>query len=772
MLDYPLDIKGGFFMQALRKYQRYVVFFIAIIIVISFVFAESFSLTTAPTIQDTVAFKDISDREVSQSSLSALVRFLGSDVEDALLSEDGAGANFLNDGVIKKDFLQQGLCQLIAASFLETMKGDFEVRKLRQKNYKPYVHPYNKNLSARNAWAFFAPAIPSLLDEMNKDVTNEEFFNLQVALYLNEKNFPEPYLRQVLNHQQSNESNSFKDSLLLNQKLSLFGYTSLEDWFGPNFLTLAAKYIINSSEIAKQRGILVSDDEALAELLYLNEMHYRRLVNSKNSKFNIRSSQELFMKQLNFLGLDKGGAVDIWKKVIAFRKLKENISDSLFLDHLTIDNFKDWSNKEVLIELYNIPSSLVFNNANQLKYFEVYLSLITNSYSPTLILPKEFKSIDEIKELYPSIVYKKYDLNVASIDVSSLLMKSSLKEVWNWESDKNNWAKLLVKFPILGTDLNLTRQERLNILENLPSNTRVLVDNFARQEIVKLHPEWIDESLDRATFNKITIALKEKGDSFSKLGLKQNALLNQLLTTYPLSEEEKQSGTGIKAKEALMAYSEDFQTFYRIEVLRKDDNLTLLTFNEALKDGSLKKFSGDINVDVDLIKDLIVADAAENGYPWLEASGISKDEFAAKFRFFKQLREVQNQVKENNYSLVSNLGNEEAESLTTKANSTSFEEQFKIERKESLLVRKHEDPGTFDKVLSISLNEFSSVMIEPQKDPFFFKVIAFKEGNNKSHELMQKVQQELAKAATLEVLKQDLDYMIIKNAISLQNVTQ
>jgi GcvH upstream region-like protein len=759
-------------MQFFRKYQRYFFIFLTGIIVISFSFFGTYNALASQEVEDVVVFKDVSGKSVKRSTLTTFMRFLSSDADDKIAQGGIWGPNFLNDGVIKKDFLETGLALIIAEPFINDLKGDIDVRKDRQQNFKPYTHPYAKSLSAQNSWAYFAPGILSNLSAMKNELTNQEFFNTQVALYLEQDRFPAQYLKQVLNYQESQLKNSPNDPFLLSKDLSLFGYHNLEDWFGQSFLELSAQVIINGAATAKKQGIVVSNEEALAELLYNNEVSYRKLLEAKSQYLQVRNSTEYFQEQLRLLGIDQKTAIDIWKEVIAFRKLSNLVSNSVFVDSSTYEDYQKWASSGVKATIYEIPEELKLSDANDLKYFQTYIALTAQNQEDPLNIPQQFKSIDEIKALAPELVQKRYDINVATALASDIQMKAPIKEVWNWQLDNANWPKLMVKFSYLGTNYNLSREEKLALLDSLSSEKRLAIDNFTRGEILKSHQDWISDSLDNAEFKKVTINIKEKGSDLSQLGMSNPKVLQAFLDQYPLgnsdySEEEK------IAKEALYNYTENGSQYFRIELLRRENELSPLTFNQASKDGSLKILSEKNKTDISLIVDTIINDASQNGHPWHESTGISKEDFAAHYRFFKFSRDVLDDVKANNFSNVEDIdASQLAVTFDEDKNSRLFNSQFKLKKKEATITRNEFASYDQDAFYAVNEGEFSQVLVLPNIETYFFKVIGFENNSKGAAQLTQKAQKELSQQAVVEFMKIELDQMIAKKALNIERVEQ
>lgn len=723
-------------MQFFRKYQRIFFIFLTAIIVVSFSFFGTYSALASNEVPDPVLFTDVGGNAIKRSHVDLMMRFIGTDAQDKLTNGGIFGPNFLNDGVIRKDFLENGLALLLTRPFEKELSGDLETRKERQKTYSSYVHPYANFVSAENAWNFFAPTIAEKLHWAKGD--DQDFFENQVALYLEEQKFPQTYLKQVLRYQESETKDLPRDPYLTSSDLSLFGYHTVEDWFGSKFLQLASEVIINSSTLAKQRGIVVSDEEALAELLYNNELSYKQLKEVKSPHLLVRNASEYFREQLRILGMDQKAAIDTWKHVIAFRKLISSISAAVFVDDLTYNQYQKWADKVASVKVYDLKDVMRFTNSKELAKFETYLQLVAEPKKDLLDVPNQFK---KVSEMAPELVQKKYEVTVASVDANDVQMRVPLKEIWSWELESANWAKLLVKSPKLGTALTLSREQRLQALDALDDNSRLVIDLYARGEILKSHPEWIDEALEQAQTKKISFGIRGKGASIAALGIKNPKALQELL--------DKNDTL------ALSRWSEDSLHYFRFTEVVAGTELEPLTFQEALQDRTLDILVERNKIDFKPLHEAIVLDAQLNGHPWSEESGLSQGDFAASYRFYKYVRDVHEQIALDDDSQVI---------LARRP----FLDQFKIQSK-NLTVARNDPSQLYDTNAFFETKEgdFSKVLVIPKIDAYFFQVIAFKEDDKSTSDLMKRAQNELGKIAAIEFMKEELKVMSDKKALHL-----
>ncbi len=561
-----------------RRYQRYLYIVITIVIVISFSFFGTYSTINTDAYREQIDFTAVDGTPIPRSELDQMVMFISTDADDKLFFGGAWGPNFLNDGVIKKDFLQNGLGLMLANQFPGDINIDIEKKLIKEKRFVPYVHPQAHFLNADTAWNYFAPDLKKNFDALRASSTaaSPESLAFRVNLYLAQQKMPPPFLRHILLSQQKQYSWLAPDPNLERADLSLFGYHTLDDWFGPRFIRLISEFIINSAIIAEQQGYEVTRAEALADLKYNSEISFRQNLNSPN--LGVATGTEYFNEQLHNMRLDPNQAAAIWQKVLLFRRLFHDMGSSMFVDPMTIQQFNQYVKETIEGDLYRMPREFHFNHFRDMQKFEIYLNAISNrnGEQKSLTLPTAFLSVEEVAKKSPELVQKRYLLDIAQVEKKTLQSKISLKDTWNWEVEDQNWPKLVKQFPDLGIKKGETREQRFQALDSLDDMTRTKVDDFARNEMMESHPEWVAKALDDAPAIRTEAALKLKGGKTPFAGLTKPQTLISLLDNAKIGEPDP----------SLSKFTADNASFYRIIVLERTP-AEILTFAEAQKEGVL-----------------------------------------------------------------------------------------------------------------------------------------------------------------------------------------
>lgn len=598
----------------LRKHQKYFFVVITIVIITSFSFFGTYGTLEGNSIHEQIAFNTVSGEGVTRGELEEFAYFISTDSLDKLLWGGARGPNFLNNGVIENDILMTGLGTILVENYKDNLRVDFNSRFAREMRYKPYVHKNAPYLSSIMAWNYFSPEIPrnlSLLQSASDPLATETF-EARVQLFLNERRFPSFYLSQVLKQQEKQNGAIPHDPTLDKEDLSLFGYHTVEDWFGPRFVRLAAEFIINAAAIAEKAGYYVSKEETLADLYRNAEISFKQ--NANNPSLGVANSSAYMDQQLLAMRLDKTKAVKIWQKVLLFRRLFEDVGNSLFIDPFAYQSFNGYSNQFVKGEIYKLPSGLLIRNFNDLQLFETYLNAISKRSKEErgqLALPQSFLSLEEITKKSPELVQKKYELEITSLNRKDLQAKISVKDSLNWELDQNHWAKLKEKFPELGIKKGDTREERLAAIDSLDPQTRFRMEQFSRDALLDEHKEWVKEGLDSREGKVQSVALPLKGESRTFKGLQQGESLIAKLDKEDLIDAITFNG----------------DIFYRIKVIKREPKQEVLTFAEAKASGVLDKLNDQ---------------ALELHYA--EVKGQNPTAYQNSDKSFKSLQEVKDKV--------------------------------------------------------------------------------------------------------------------------------
>lgn len=786
-----------------RRYQRYFFLVITVVIIISFSFFGTYSTLGSNNWREQIAFKAVNGHEVTRADVDEMALFLSTDNEDKMLYGGVWGPNFLNDGVIRKDFLETGLAQELALAYQDDLQEDINKRLAKEKKYTLYSHPQAPFLGVQSVWSYFAPQMMSSFTALQKTQNGLDpvAFNNRISLYLAEKQLPASTLRYILRYQEKQYADWLKPDDRLNQlDLSLFGYHTLEDWFGPYFTRLVSEFIINSAILAEKQGYDVSKAEVLTDLVRNTQASYQQ--NQNNPNLGVTSPEEYLSEQLRRLNMDQARAIKIWRQVLLFRRYFHDAGANALVDALASEKINHFAHESVTVDLYRLPPALKLANYQDLQNFETYLYAVAKQNKADLLaLPEQFLAIDTIAKKYPELVQKRYELEVAKVNAKTLQARIGLRQLWDWEVDEKNWQVLTMQFPTLGAKNAKTRDDRFEVLENMDSNARAVVDSYAKQEIVKSHPDWIDQSLSDAKPETMIVGLRTEGGKMPFSGLdtkeKRQDFINLL--------DQASLGSTVSSESPLYDFTADQQVYYRIAVLNRAENQEILTFEEARSDGTLVGIQDRIlepyyvtirGKDASLyqndkkewkpLKDVrdLVADQYFNKFiaalepiqqnlsdeKDLQAS--SKDKIAS-LRFYAYLNKIKEDLAKDATKAEQWIRSqsEEEKPASRLVKQTSLADQWKLHKSTVNVNRQTPDSGVnMSEALTLSENAWSALNAPVNGDLAFYQV----KGNAESPAQLNAILEQAREAQTIlsaeaqqHLMKQVLAELKSKDAISL-----
>lgn len=509
-------------LEFFRRYQKILFLLVTVMVSFSFLFFGTYSTFGGGEDRpDRQIGKMVNGSSLMLSDVQKLSRFIATDREDSM--QGRVPPNFCNDGLIRYDFLRDGLARLVISQYFDALKGDLESRLEKAKRFRPYAHPEAPFLSAKTVWDHFIPELNREIVALQEETEVESVFPHLEKLYLYQCRLQPEMLRQILIYQHRQYPWLTVDQRLSHDDLALFGFHSAGDWFGHNFVDLVSQFVLNTAAVAEEKGYHVSLEEAKGDLIHRFQETIEKLAAAKTKP------EMSFQSHLQMLGFDEKSAAEVWRKVLLFRRYFDDVGDTAFVDKLPYKDFADYAKESLHLNVYHWPITL--SSAQDLEEFNFYIKSISSSKSD---LPTTLLSVEEVERKVPDLVQKTVKAKVAEVSKKQVALRASVKQVWDWEME--NWELLRNKFAL---PKKQTREDRFQALQE--SEKRQEIDSWARTKIVDENPSWIEEALASAP-------LKER--SWSLKGNEE-----------PVLEKE-----GV---------------YYRIEDLVQIEDKHILTFNEA-----------------------------------------------------------------------------------------------------------------------------------------------------------------------------------------------
>lgn len=593
----------------LRTYQRILFLILTVIIVISFVFFGTYgTFMNAPSDEEAVVFKTADGQAVTRGSFERLKRFLIFDAD--VIPSATAFPNYLNAGFLQKELVQTGALEEIALKNWQSVGSELEAKLVQEKSWRPFTHSENESISSLNVWQIFAPAIPENLVKLKNAQEPQEVLKAHFALMKAEKNFPEPYLAQILSWQENKQKGLTSEVEQQRGCLSLFGYKDSLDWLGHKLYETTIYAILELAAKAKKEGLTVSDQEIERHLKSVLEASLQKARVLQLSFLHLDNIDAFYQQQLHLLHLSDEELQAIYRPLLLVQKLICQEQKALL--EKTGNLIEKTALERAPVTIYEMDPSLHFTKADDLYLFESYLEKV--AVSPHSL---ELAPVDVVKKRAPELVAQTFQVEIREITPEDV----SLKDVWAFELQDDGWKKIQARFPELGFAKNADEREAL--LDSLSPSLRKNIDSYVKRELFTQRKELADVLLEGAktSLQYVTLQGKATADTPFK-GLKDASPLEARLA----------------AGESIKKISFDGETYYRLIPLKAEEPV-ILSFAEAKKvlaKPAPKKYTGLVNS--------LVQEAKKAGFAKKPAE--SDADFAARMRFMNHLREQHKHFKE------------------------------------------------------------------------------------------------------------------------------
>jgi hypothetical protein len=677
-----------------RKYQRFFIIFIAGVIIVVFTFFGTYNRG--------VRFYKERDKKIGKSF----------DKRDIFLSEIEKISFFLSfeEAFFSKTTLQElieiGIAKELFKKYFEVLKGDFESRFKRVKNYTPYVHPQISLISAKNVWKRYNLSTKELLEKLQKkEKFDVDAFELLLKLYLEQKKFSPNSLKQVLLFEER-QYKAMQDVGLFRDDLFLFGFSNIFDWFGKNFIDLVSQFIINGSRLAENQVGAVNFNEARLELL---KKVGKRKILQKNEKT----------------------LVAIFQKVYTFQKYLNFISDNVFVDNLCHNEIFSFFSEKAKIKLFSLPSYLRFKSSDEFYKFLFYLKKTKKEFSPFLL--HSHKSVEELEKEVPEFLERKFVLGIKKVNKSDIGLRIGERKLWDWQVEDANFEKLRNKFFELSSkECGKTKEDRFFLLEGLDGKKRAVIDEYSRNQMVEISE--IKKEMEGKEKEKLEVVLKSSDNKI----FQEDAILEGVNNERLFSCLKKNDSKG------LLFYTDDDRNYYSISIQERSKKF-LASFKKVKEDGSLDFLFNEF-----LYKKYLESKELEEvkGREFFEVR-----DFLGFLAFFDILEKMEKNPKEENVkSYASNFLLSYMERLRKDLLDEKILESNLVDEKKMEITRKTPIEWIKKEIFIEKPPLFSKVNVDGEKISFF-KLIEKEKLNKAPFEEIEKAKKLLGREAKFDFLK-------------------
>ena len=512
----------------LKKYQKIFFVFVALLVGTSVMFVGLLPKNLSSS-GDRTLFRTVSGKKIKQSHYDGLKALLTTNNGELLIYGQNLGMNFFPEDVFTQNIVEPKLISLIAEKKKDELQEFWLEQQAREKHYKPYAHPQMNNVSAESIWSKHAPRIPELLKQIQSEQDPSKLFNLRSELFLEESNFSPFALWQFLSEKQSQYQWVQKDEAMAPFALSLFGYRTLQDWFGEKMMDYVCQFVLQVSSMAKEKGYQASYKEAESSLLKLNDFCFKQLQFLGLKEFS--DSTSYFNAKLNRLGMNRMQMISLWREVLTFQNFLNEAAHSALLDDLTLNDFEQYASEQVEVCRYQPPEYLKFKSLNDIAKFEAYLSALGKP-AEEIDLNFALKPIEEIGKDFPQLIEQPVEIEYREIDVNQATISVSVQAIWNWKVDPKNCQELVARFPKLKINEKMSPKEYQAGFEDVDYFTQMQVDQHVRQQLLKQDENWLTSALEKTQVKQDAFNARRSGYKLPFKGLELSSKKQKFLKQF------------------------------------------------------------------------------------------------------------------------------------------------------------------------------------------------------------------------------------------------
>ena len=572
----------------LRKYQRYFFLFVALVIGVSFMFFGTHQVSApARKVDDRPLGASIDGSSMRKKAIDEIVRFIETDRLDTQLMEKHKLPNFFNDGVVRKDFLETGLGLGLADCYFDALKGEIEERVIKQREFFQWRNSNPNLATSRVLLERLFPKQKKSLDAFLKEdlPVDPKLLSLLIDLYLGEMALPPHFMRESPLFGKNRGARGETASSSYESDLALSPFSCLEEWFGPSFLQLVGQFIHNAALFAKQQGHHVSFEEAKVDL-FRNGVYAFQM--QRSLPLDQAEMSSLWNRQLAYFGMDEKAALTVWQKVMLFRRLFNDCGHAAFVDAHPYQCFHSHASKTATVDHYYLEGKLGLSNFEELLKFLYYVDVVSASKSAWPEFPEKFLPIEQIQKVCPELVCRRFLVEMKKVTLKEIAQEISLKQMWEWQLDSQNFKKLQKAFPELALSKATDAEGYFNEIEKQPPYFRRKIDDYSLMQIAKEHPEWIIAALSEKDAELKPIIFSIDGAQKELEGVGSGGRLLELFQKAPLKKGADLAEKNLEVESELELFSSDQQNYYYFQVVDRDDKWYISTFQEANDQGVLK----------------------------------------------------------------------------------------------------------------------------------------------------------------------------------------
>ena len=763
-------------LSLLRKHQKIVFATAGLLVIFSMCFFGVASQgERGGERKNVVLGRALDGSKVNSNEIFEMVHFLNN------ASSPHFGLTCQADDVVMNTVFKSGLANMLIDTYYDDMKEELDAKLEVYNKYKPYAHPEVQFVNAEMIWSIVAPELSDSLNSFKEETDPHKQLRHAISAYCAQSEFPEFALRNTLYKYQQQFGARYQDPYILRGNLSLFNARTPYELLGSKFMNLTAQFIHNSAIYAKQKGYKVSLEEAKASLIEHSVRAYKEL--NPSEEFDGAKAGANYKMAFKSLMVPEKRVVQMWQKVLLFKRLFEEADGSVFLDTLAYDQINQFTKESLELNVYSLPQTLVVDNFEKMMKLELYLDNVSKrSHDQLVMIPEQFHSVDRVRSRCPKLLAKKFELEVTKVARSEVALQVGLKELFEYEMLCFN--ELKTKFPELALKSVTTTEEKLQLLDELEPLVKTKLDDYVKEQILAQNENWIYTALDKAPSETLNVILNMDDENAIFEGFSDNNLVIGMFEK-ALAEAKRNESA------ALVQMIGQGDIFYSVKVVNPTDDFEVLSFEEALNIGALDRL-----LDERLQREYPIV-RVSHAVTFKNASGEFKPlsevrEDVGRFVFSETITQLQNYLKDESntphenlnaldqlstyrmhHFLTSALANIRQEAnvdqyVIGEELRSGLEGQFKLQTEKQMVSRSAPTDLLDEQLFRMKQGEWSTISLLPSMGLGFFHVDDKKLDDTMRKEAMQEGHALLVDEARRVVLKDVLSEIHSRHAIHFE----
>jgi hypothetical protein len=477
----------------LNRYQRAVTIAITVCVVTTFVFfgvSKAF-IDPSSSHQEQIIWTT-KTRKLSAKQFSQRSEFLACENAD-FTNKRELLMSWLNPGFVSEWFLQTGIGKWILEQDTESLQY-LKKQYQKERNWSGYKHPNMKQLNFQSMLDQFNPDLSSSLVKWKRLKKDNQLIEDKLELWLKAKAMPFHIFRDLIRYQESTQPQDLQDPSLNSRSMQLFGYNTLQGWFGKNFLSLCTQLVGYGAEAAESLGYQVSSEQIEMSLKSQLTPIWQGLIKHQPEL----TFEELKIHAIESCGMPRDDFYSFWRDLLLFDKFFRHEGSQVWLDSLSANQFSKWVAQEAELEIYQVPKDYQVANFQNLYHLQMYLQAISGIDLQSTNVPKKILETHQIALKAPELLSKRVRLEVRALNLDDCKQLMSPKDLFALEASDAVWKVLIHQLPafaLKAKNNSATKSKRLQLLSELTDLDRELIDKIAVRWLVENEPQKVQNQL-------------------------------------------------------------------------------------------------------------------------------------------------------------------------------------------------------------------------------------------------------------------------------------